>query len=139
MQGCFIRLVTVYCCYYISGVNETYTIHKSVTGITRSGLKRSYLPRGYKFLSKPKKWNRPFNGVWWTLFQRPISFLNTHTCTHIYAIYTSSGIKRNWYTFFIKKKKCICTNSVYKDIKNKPNSKGWKLMCGEKIWETIIK
>lgn len=52
---CFIRLVTVYCCYYISGVNETYTIHKSVTGITRSGLKRSYLPRGYKFLSKPKK------------------------------------------------------------------------------------
>lgn len=51
----FIRLVTVYCCYYISEVNETYTIHKSVTGITRSGLKRSYLPRGYKFLSKPKK------------------------------------------------------------------------------------
>jgi hypothetical protein len=30
-------------------------IHKSVTGITRSGLKRSYLPRDYKLLSKPKK------------------------------------------------------------------------------------
>lgn len=50
-----IRCVAVYCRYYISGVNETCTIHKSVTGITRSGLKRSYLPRDYKFLSKPKK------------------------------------------------------------------------------------
>jgi len=82
---CFIRLVTVYCCYYISGVNETYTIHKSVTGITRSGLKRSYLPRDYKFLSKPKKKKNETGRLMESrgpYFSTPISFLRTQTLTH---------------------------------------------------------